>query len=44
MFIPNRRAAPIRLRRIAAAIRLALCQLHHVQFDAPWNGRQSGRC
>ena len=30
--------------RAAAAIRMALCQLHRIQFDAPWRNRRVGRC
>ena len=44
MSTANRPAAASRLRRAAAAIRLALCQLYHIQFDAPWEDPPLGRC
>ena len=32
-----------RLRRTLADIELALCKLHHIQFDAPWKNVRSTR-
>ena len=31
------------MSRIAGSFALALCKLHQIQFDAPWNPRR-GRC
>ena len=32
------------LREVLATIRLSLCVLNRIQFDAPWRGRSSKTC
>jgi hypothetical protein len=31
------------LKELVAAISVAMCKLHEIQFSAPWNSR-AGRC
>lgn len=30
------------IRELIEAIRIGLCKLNQIQFDAPWNPRQTG--
>ena len=44
MPIRNRRAYSSALRRTIAALDLALCKLHHIEFDAPWKEQRRPGC
>lgn len=32
------------LGRLIETIRVSLCKLNQIQFEAPWNQRRRGRC